>query len=420
MHSRSSLATDGHEGTTRPGWAPTLHSLSASDPSQLTFTVSEVPDWQLAEHRYHILLSTIAERVWRFSLTPSLPLDHEPEVLATAILRRARLVECNPAWTHLSGEEAADDISGLWLPDVLMGTYPEQMELLSTFARSGFRLVDVRTTEWDRTGRPIGVLTNLVGIVEDGRLSGLWGAQRPLTPETTLDRTPHVFSRGLSDQVTIADRDGRILFESPGMECALGLAEGERRGQDLFAHVAPEDIAGLRDAFDQVLLTPGATGPLTVVRARHRDGDWRSHAIVVSHLDGLPGPPLLALSVLDVTPRAHSETSGLEDLAPGEPAASGSAAEPLHELVCELNDILTVIAGHAQLGLQNAAPRSRMARNLKSIEQAAARASGVVRSLAESRADSPARRVVGPPAVRLVGPGQVRTTCTTKLASAPA
>lgn len=418
MHSRSSLAMDGHEGTTRPGWAPTLQSLSAAAHAPLTSTESHLPDWQQAEHRYQILLSTIAERVWRFSLRPALPLDCEPEVVATAILRRARLVECNPAWTHVSGEEAPDDISGLWLPDVLMGTYPEQMELLCEFVRSGFRMVDVRTTEWDRTGRPIGVLTNLVGIIEDGRLSGLWGAQRPLAPDAALDRTPHVFSRGLSDHVTIIDREGRILFESPGMESVLGYGDGDRKGQDLFGHIAIEDTAGLREVFAQVLLTPGSTGPLTVVRARHREGTWRSHAIVVSHLDGIPGPPLLALSVLDVTAHARSEPAPVEAPAAAE-AVAPSWHDELQAKVCELNNVLTVISGHAQFGQQGGLRRSQITRHLKTIEQAAARASGVVRALAEGRAGSPAGRVVGPPAARLVDPERLPLSCSTP-ASAPA
>lgn len=401
MHSRSSLAREGLEGTTRPGWTPTLQSRPEIVRLEPPAAARDGAAWQQAEHRYQLLLSTIAERVWRFALDPALPLDADPEVVATAILRRARLVECNPAWTHVSGHDDPCEIRGLWLPDVLMGTYPEQMELLTEFVRSGLRLVDVRTTEWDRSGHSIGVLTNLVGIVENDRLSGLWGAQRPLTPGDELGRQPHVFSRGLSDNVTIADGDGVILFESPGMERVLGFDDGERKGADLFAHIATEDAPGLREVFAQVLLTPGSTGPLTVLRARHRDATWRSHAVVVSHLDGIPGPPLLALSVLDVT--AHTQPTATACRA-GHPLDDGGAAlseAQVHAVVCELNNILTVIAGHAQLALQGCGRRSRLAGDLRTIDQAAARASGVVRALAAGTARPLAGWSLGPPAAGL-------------------
>lgn len=312
MPERTSLARDVHEGFRSPGWAPLSGAEHAASPRT---EHERLPDWQRAEERYRLLLTTIAERVWRFALTPPLELRGEPRGLAAAMLRRARLVECNPPWAHEPDDAGAETPPSLWLSDVLMGTYTEQLDLLERFVRSEFRLVDVRTTEWDRTGHARTVFTNLVGMVECGQLQGIWGAQRPVEADQPLERLPVQFSETLPDDVTLLDEHGVILFESPSMEQRLGYSARGRSGDRVYDHVHPEDSEALREALAEVRLTPGSTGPVVKLRARHADGQWQPRAAVVRHLAAIPGPPLLALSLLEGEP--------------GVPDASGPAARTL-------------------------------------------------------------------------------------------
>lgn len=368
MHHTSSLHMDGNGGDGHPGWArtKTLHS-------EITSGVLHEPAWQQAERRYQLLLTTIAERIWRFEIAPSIAIDGEPDVMATAMLRRARLVESNPPYAQLEHGPACG-CPGLWLSDVLLGSLAEQRATLRAFIEGHFRMVDVQTLEWDHRGRPVRVLTNMVGIVEEGRLVGLWGAQRALDREAQLDHAPRTMSREPSELVIITDAEGRILFESPAMERVLGRQDSVRKGTDLFAGIHPDDVVPLREVFAQASTDTGANAAVARVRFQHRSGVYLVRAAVVHHVTEVPGPPLLALSVFDL---------------PSDPpvtvaCSTGSSHEfliSLRRTVHQLNNLLTVITGHAQLALRRASKDESLAHDMHSIVDAARRASGVIDGL---------------------------------------
>jgi PAS domain-containing protein len=343
------------------------------------------PEWQKAEHRYQLLLTTIAERVWRFELAPALDIEEAPEVLAAALLRRARMVECNPPFSQSA--ESTPPSLGLWLSDVLMGTYPEQLQLLEHFVSSGFRLVDVKTTEWDASGQPHSVLTNLVGIVEDDRLVGLWGAQRSINPAQNLERQPHLFSRQLSESVTLVNREGTILFESPGMEQSLGVIANARKGRNLFDEVHPGDVLALREVLDQVVLTPGATSPILKVRERRANGIWKPFALVLSHLADVPGPPVIAMSMLDLGNRRGrtEKPTPTEETGIRRARAKGICRKQRELLESSWKDVLTTIGGYAQMGLETCGARSSTSEDLQKILDIVQNASEMVRQKLESK-----------------------------------
>lgn len=368
----SSLHMDGNGGDERPGWARTKTMQMAHESGQ-----GPEPAWQEAERRYQLLLTTISERVWRFDIAPSLAIDGDAETLATAILRRARLVECNPPYAHVE-QSPGCHCPGLWLSDVLLGSFAEQQTMLSAFIAGNFRMVDVQTLEWDHQGRPIRVLTNMVGIIQDGRLAGLWGAQRALDRGAYLDRSPRAWSREPSESVTITDASGRILFESPAMERALGYGDAARKGADVFAGIHPEDADTLREVFGQTRTDVGSSASMVRVRLRQRNGRYLQRAVVVHHVVEVPGPPLLALSVFDLP----TDPRPLGVVAGGEP---DGREDTLRVSIHQLNNLLTVITGHAQLALRRSNKDESLAHDMQSIVDATRRAGGVIDGLAPWR-----------------------------------
>jgi hypothetical protein len=366
---------DGNGGDNRPGWA-----RIKPDDNGCAADVLLEPAWQHAERRYQLLLTTIAERVWRFEIAPALAIGGDPGNLATAILRRARLVECNPPYAHVE-QSPGCHCPGLWLSDVLLGSFTEQQALLTAFIAGNFRMVDVQTLEWDHEGRPVNVLTNMVGIIQDGRLAGLWGAQRALDRGAHLERSPRAWNREPSESVTITDADGRILFESPAMERALGVSDSARKGGDAFAGIHPEDVAALREVFQQTRANSGASASVARVRLMHQNGKYTQRAVVVHHLVDVPGPPLMALSVFDLPsePRpAHMHVFGEPD----------GREDTLPAAIHQLNNLFTVITGHAQLALRRTHKDEPLAHDMQAVVDAVRRASGVVDGLEPRREGS--------------------------------
>src|SRR5262249_10985641 len=77
-----------------------------------------------------------------------------------------------------------------------------------------------------------------------------------------------------SDGSPLFDRNAVILYASPAVRRTLGYAPEEVVGRDSFDLMHPSDEPALREAWAEVLLTPGGSRTMTF-RARHKDGTWR-------------------------------------------------------------------------------------------------------------------------------------------------
>ena len=64
--------------------------------------------------------------------------------------------------------------------------------------RSGYRTVELESYEFDRHGAPHWFVNNLLGVVEDGRLTAIWGTQRDVTER----RHHEEMVRAARDQLT--------------------------------------------------------------------------------------------------------------------------------------------------------------------------------------------------------------------------
>jgi diguanylate cyclase (GGDEF)-like protein/PAS domain S-box-containing protein len=79
---------------------------------------------------------------------------------------------------------------------------------------------------------------------------------------------------GASDLITLHDGTGQITYASPAVERVLGLPQREIMGMPLGRILQPDDARRLQQAFDEVLLEPGASAEC-LVQLRSASGDWR-------------------------------------------------------------------------------------------------------------------------------------------------
>lgn len=382
MRHTSPSFTDGYGGDQRPGWTREPFEKPQARSTTTSNRARSAPAAPTLEHRYQLLLATIAERVWRFDLQTPIAVDRPIEEMVGTLLRHARLVECNPTTLKAPQSRTGCTCSGMWLSDVLLGTRTEQDRIVREFVRSGFHMSDVRTIEWDAEGQPRRVLTNMMGIVENGWLVGLWGAQRSADARVRLNREPRILKRTPSDQMLVTDHHGRIVFTSYAMAEWLGGSALSHPGAEVCELVHPEDRDMLREAIRNTGRTSGASGPLVRVRFLRADLHYVRRAVVVHHVEAMPGPPVLAISVFRL-PR-HSKRALLAGCTEAASAAMRMAAE-----VRRLSDALTVVNGHAQLALMDAEKESEAATNLNAILDAVQRASETLHDMGLRLEDRP-------------------------------
>jgi diguanylate cyclase (GGDEF)-like protein/PAS domain S-box-containing protein len=108
-----------------------------------------------------------------------------------------------------------------------------------------------------------------------------------------------------TDILTVVDRVGRIVYESPSVERLLGHTAGELMGSALEEHVHPEDRHALAAALAE---SAGASTPVAAeFRMRVRDGEWRFLEASVSNLLDNAEVGGIVLNSRDITARKQDE-----------------------------------------------------------------------------------------------------------------
>lgn len=110
-----------------------------------------------------------------------------------------------------------------------------------------------------------------------------------------------------SEHITVVDPSGRVLHSSaPSPKQGLGYTNHEIVGQRGFDLMHPDDLPRVRDAFQRLAQTPGASD-FFELRFRHKDGSWRFLESTVTNLTHIPEVAGIVINSRDVTDRKLAE-----------------------------------------------------------------------------------------------------------------
>jgi PAS domain S-box-containing protein len=177
----------------------------------------------------------------------------------------------------------------------------------------------VRSLHKDGTWRSLEATAN--NLLDDPAVNGIVINYRDVTErsqaeEALKQREEHfrILIQNSLDDVSILDRDGRILYQSPSIGRVLGYEPDEQAGAQFVEFVHPEDTDDVTLAFQELLRKPGSTfqGEL---RARHRDGSWRTLEVMVRNFLEDPLVGGILANFRDVTERKMAEEERLQHAA---------------------------------------------------------------------------------------------------------
>ena len=148
------------------------------DVTEITRTAEELRD---SREQYRFFIGRTAEGVWRAAVEPPIPVGTDEADQVARCTRHARLVEVNESMVRMYGCADGKELLGTQLSATFDLTDPRSLEFFRAFVRSGYRTVELESREFDRHGAERWFVNNLLGVVEDGLLTAIWGTQRDVT-----------------------------------------------------------------------------------------------------------------------------------------------------------------------------------------------------------------------------------------------
>jgi two-component system, cell cycle sensor histidine kinase and response regulator CckA len=177
-----------------------------------------------------------------------------------------------------------------------------------------------------------------------------------------------------SEMIAILDAQGITKYESPSNSAVLGYAADELVGTSPFELMHPDDVPNAQLAFSRALASPGV--PLrTELRYRHKDGSYRTLAIVAKNLLDDPVIGGIVLTSRDIT----------ESRAVRDQLYHAQKMEALGRLAGgiahDFNNLLTAIKGTTQLVMQDVGSDDPVRADLAILDDAADRAARLTKQL---------------------------------------
>lgn len=109
-----------------------------------------------------------------------------------------------------------------------------------------------------------------------------------------------------ADAITLLDRQGRVVYDSPSAPGLLGYSTEEWIGREVFELIHPDDLPQIRELFESIAKESGARAN-TVFRLHHTSGAWLWIEAVATNLLAEPGVNAIVVNYHDISARKQAE-----------------------------------------------------------------------------------------------------------------
>lgn len=273
------------------------------------------PETVRDEVRYRDLIRQHAEGIWRFECAEPIPIDLSEDQQIDAFYRFNYLAECNDAMARMYGCESAKELIGKRLGDLLIRSDPKNDDFHRAFIRSGYRLTDAESHERDCFGNDRYFSNNLIGIIESGRLVGVWGTQRDVTQlrqamdalRTSEARNAAVLRSALDAIITL-DQRGAIIEWNPKAEEIFRLTSAQARGRQLTDFIAVHNPSAYRESLERNVHgeADSLIGNMLEMTLVRQDGERFAGEMAITRVPRIE-PPTFCAYVRDNTKRRLAE-----------------------------------------------------------------------------------------------------------------
>lgn len=140
-----------------------------------------------SEERYRSFVVNSSEGIWRMDVEQPIDVRLPFDEQISLFYKYGYLAECNDAMARMHGYDRAEDYIGLRFGDSRFASNPASTSALKKLINANYRLVDLKTEDFDKNRSIRYLSTNLLGIVVNGMLLRIWGVQRDETDHRSAE-----------------------------------------------------------------------------------------------------------------------------------------------------------------------------------------------------------------------------------------
>lgn len=279
---------------------------------------------QLNANRYHHFVDEILESYFRLVPEQPIPLTSSASKMADEIMDKMTLLDCSDTFAAMYGAKA-DELQGKVISELHDGCGPfKNKQDLIYFVEDGYKAAETESVRQDPSGTRLILLNDVIGIIEDNKLIGIWGSQRDISRqkrETAEQNSQihflHHILNTLPADVHVKDTRCRYLYASKKLADRTGIAQEEWIGKTIH-----EVIPGTSRDHDQHAIDAMKSGKLNRIErpyeVRGKSGWMETSQIPLVSDEGLvEGVIGLSLEITDRKTReaeAHKKHTDLERL----------------------------------------------------------------------------------------------------------
>ncbi len=218
-----------------------------------------------SQERYEAFLRNSQEGIWRFELEKPISTQLSVKKQIELMYKHAYLAEANLATARMYGFRSVKPLIGVRLGDFLIESDPANIEYLSAFIQSNYKLSGVESHEVDRFGKKRYFRNSLIGIVENGHIVRAWGTQQDITDQHMADKARRISENRL-----------KIALKAS----LMGIWEWDIKTQKLYWSDELKEIFGLKpteiidfEKYSTMLHPDDRTKMLAVIQKALQDGN---------------------------------------------------------------------------------------------------------------------------------------------------
>lgn len=342
------------------------------------------------EERYRTFVEQSTEAIWRFEMKEPLSIALPEKEQIEWLIKHAQMAECNEVCARMYGYEAASEMVGKRLEEIMPMDDPINVEHLSNYVRSRFRLVDSESHEVNRQGQKRVFINNIIGIVENGCLVRAWGTQRDMTDIRQLEEARKMNEQRLRVALEAADlglwewdrRSGKVTWNDE-LHAIFKLPTEARTGsqEEYLSLIHPDDkervartVADAMHQGSEFEYEYRIVRPDGVERWIYTKGDVRKDER--GRVIGMLG------AAIDITARKEADDERLKiEHRLQEAQKLESLGILAGGIAHDFNNLLTGMLGNAALARMDMPSTSPVQENLSQIEHAAQRAADLCKQM---------------------------------------